>query len=164
MFCIEFSIQPVIISVLVLTHFLPPFSATNFTQKVVLVHNSQNCFWIFRDFFTIQPEFHSMVAVCLFTRILLCTNFFCNSKVFRRAISRFVLPSRFSSKIFSVFVDLHRFSRHSKTSLCSSIILHGEAFCLLSTFYGPVQTENCITDAFSCYRCSFKKAVSTSAA
>ena len=30
-------------------------------------------------------------------------------------------------------------SGHSKTSSCSSIILHGEAFCLLSTFYGPVQ-------------------------
>lgn len=30
------------------------------------------------------------------------------------------------------------FSGHNKTSSCSSIILHGEVFCLLSTFYGSV--------------------------
>ena len=38
-----------------------------------------------------------------------------------------------------VLVDFCIFSGHSKASSCSFIILHGEAFCLLSTFYGPVQ-------------------------
>ena len=38
-----------------------------------------------------------------------------------------------------VLVDFCIFSGHSKASLCSFIILHGEAFWLLSTFYGPVQ-------------------------
>ena len=86
---IEFSVQPVVISVLVLTHFSPSFSATNFTQKVVLVHDSQNCLWILSDAFTIQPELHSTVAVCLFTRFLLCTNLFCKFKVFRRVVQMF---------------------------------------------------------------------------
>lgn len=36
-------------------------------------------------------------------------------------------------------MTIYVFSGHSKTSSCSSIILHGEAFYLLSTFYGPVQ-------------------------
>lgn len=38
-----------------------------------------------------------------------------------------------------VLVDFCIFSGHSKASSCSFIILHGEVFCLLSTFYGPVQ-------------------------
>ena len=70
---IEFSVQPVVISVLVLAHFSPSFSATDFAQKVVLVHDSQNRLWILSDSFTVQPEFHSAIAVCLFTRFLLCT-------------------------------------------------------------------------------------------
>ena len=36
-------------------------------------------------------------------------------------------------------MTIYVFSGHSKTSSCSSIILHGEAFCLLSNFYGSVQ-------------------------
>ena len=86
---IEFSVQPVVISVLVLAHFSPSFSATDFTQKVVLVHDSQNRLWILSDSFTIQPELHSTVAVCFFTRFLLCTNLFCKFKVFRRVVQMF---------------------------------------------------------------------------
>ena len=86
---VEFSVQPVVISVLVLAHFSPSFSATDFVQKVVLVHDFQNRLWILGDFFTVQPEFHSAIAVCLFARFLLYTNLFCKFKVFRRVVQMF---------------------------------------------------------------------------
>ena len=73
----------------VLAHFSPSFSATDFAQKVVLVHDSQNRLWILSDSFTVQPEFHSAIAVCLFTRFLLCTNLFCKIKVFCRVVQMF---------------------------------------------------------------------------